>query len=56
MTPREKKSCAIKAPTLGLISAVCLGDWCSYHSALLRNVDPMNVEVIERLKKYLEGK
>ncbi len=39
-----------------MISAICLGDWCSYHAALLRKVDPMQVEIIERLKKYLENK
>jgi glucose/mannose-6-phosphate isomerase len=39
-----------------MLSAVYTGDWCSYHAAMLRNVDSMDVEVIERLKKYLEEK
>jgi glucose/mannose-6-phosphate isomerase len=36
-----------------IFSLIHLGDWVSYHLAMLNGVDPTPVEIIERLKKQL---
>jgi glucose/mannose-6-phosphate isomerase len=52
----EATEIVIKGPTplSRMISAIYMGDWTSYHSALLAGVDPEEVAVIERFKKLLK--
>jgi glucose/mannose-6-phosphate isomerase len=40
-----------KMPLARLFSLIALGDWVSYELALFNRIDPMQIEVIEALKK-----
>ncbi len=37
-----------------LLSAISIGDWTSYYYALQSNVDPIPVEIVEKLKKRMK--
>ena len=37
-----------------MLSLVLLGDWVSYYLAILNEVDPTSIEVIDYLKRSLE--
>ncbi|MCD6502859.1 MAG: bifunctional phosphoglucose/phosphomannose isomerase [Euryarchaeota archaeon] len=39
-----------------IMNTIYFGDWVSYNLAILRNVDPLPVEVISRLKKELSSR
>jgi glucose/mannose-6-phosphate isomerase len=52
----EATEIVIKGPTdlSRMISAIYMGDWASYHSAMIVGVDPEEVAVVERFKKLMK--